>query len=465
MKKLTFPYLFLILLLTATSCNVLDQTSPNDVAQENLFKDAESLRSARIGMYSTLQNRYYYGGFYQLGLDCHSDDGSSGGFDITALDEFGARALTPSNIYVESMWIAIYNSINTANHILENVDKIQDPDLSQEERDDIKGEALFVRALGHFDLLRMFGEHWNLASAYGIPVVLKVQTPEDVPGRSTVAQTYTAIFNDLNDAETFVSDNNTSDGSFKGRGYITQKAVKALFARVYLYHGDKGQAASYAGQLINDAEFSLFDENTFTQIYTGRQSQESIFELVFDPQNRSSFNVLTYSRPDALRTEIFFLASEDLKNFFESRPGDRRAELLDYQNNDVSISPDGRTQKYRGEQLRDNPAYILRLAEMYLIRAEALGRLDGLADLNAIRTHRGLPALSEADVPDDASWMEAILNERRAEFNFEGQRYFDLARNGQVETVLGEAVQPVFPIPLREITATNGAISQYPGYQ
>ena len=144
-----------------------------------------------------------------------------------------------------------------------------------------------------------------------------------------------------------------------------------------------------------------------------------------------------------------------------------RAELLDYDENrnDVTIVPDGRTQKYRGEESRDNPAYILRLAEMYLIRAEALGRSAGLDDLNLIRTKRGMQPLTAADVPADADFLRAVLDERRAEFNFEGHRYFDLARTRQVGTVLNiEEFRSILPIPSNEIATGKGRMLQNPGY-
>jgi hypothetical protein len=106
-----------------------------------------------------------------------------------------------------------------------------------------------------------------------------------------------------------------------------------------------------------------------------------------------------------------------------------------------------------------------------MIRAEALGRTQGLADVNMIRTNRGLAALIAADVPDNDTYAQVVADEDRAEFNFEGHRYFDLARLGQVVNVLQPLTSTTittanscFPIPLREISATNGVVVQNPGY-
>lgn len=157
------------------------------------------------------------------------------------------------------------------------------------------------------------------------------------------------------------------------------------------------------------------------------------------------------------------MASEGLKTFFEGRPGDRRAELLDFVNNDPSILPDGRTQKYRGEVAKDNPAYIIRIAELYLIAAEAKGLAGGgLSELNALRTNRGLGA---ATANSEAAFQQLVADERLAELNFEGDRFFDLARTGKISDVLGvDQEKGVFPIPQRELIASKNQVKQNPGF-
>ncbi|HEX4850789.1 MAG TPA: RagB/SusD family nutrient uptake outer membrane protein, partial [Puia sp.] len=289
-------------------------------------------------------------------------------------------------------------------------------------------------------------------------IVNTAKTPKVPVARSSVDDSYKQILADLQQAI-------SSLNAYKGNQYASPSAAKALLARVYLYYGDNANAAAMATDVINDNNFSLFGPNDFTRIYTDKLTPESIFELKFDLQNPSTYNIVTYVRPDALRTEVQFLAAADLNNFFQNRPSDGRAVLVDFVNEDPSIMPDGRTQKYRGEATKDNSAYIIRLAEMYLIRAEALGRTPGgFADLNTIRTNRGMAVLTAGGVPDDASYLNAIMDERRAELNFEGHRLFDLARKGMVESVLGTGVNPIMPIPQREIEATNGVVVQNPGY-
>ena len=458
MKKI---YAFLILLLAAASCNILDQTSPNDVADDQVITSEDGANAALIGLYNSLQARDYYGGYYPLIADLYSDVGTDGGFDNVALDEISILEVTTSNIIVENTWLAIYYTIATANAIITQIDDVDDPDFTADERDHIKGQALAIRALAHFDLLRMFGEHWNSNSAYGVPVVLKVQKSSDVALRNSVAESYSAILGDLDEAAGLLLSDDRS------KEFINPMAVAGLKARVNLYAGNNAAAITAATTVIDDGAYALLDETSFTDMYTSPYlSDESIFELTFNVQNRSAFNATTFSRPEALRTEVLFLAEAAMADFFAGRPGDARADLLDFTNNDVSILPDGRTQKYRGEENRDNPAYILRLADIYLIRAEARGLAHGgLADLNEVRTHRGLTALNSGDFANETEFLEAVLDERKAELNFEGTRMFDLARTGNVNAVLGiPAFRSIFPIPFREIVATKGLIDQNPGY-
>lgn len=451
------------LLLTSSmmlSCQKLDVNSPNDVATEQVFKNADGLRSALTGLYNNLQQRDYYGAYYPLMSDLNSDVATAGGYDIPALNEIGAHAVTASNLYVERMYLAMYACIANANAIIGAVDGISDPNLSAEEKSSIKGQALAIRGMIHFDALRMFGYHWDAASSYGIPVVTTVQQAADIVQRSTVGASYTAILKDLTDANTLL------DGSSIEAKYASQLFVKALLARVYLYQKDFAKAASFAEEVINDGTYSLLDAGSFATIYSGRLSSESIFELSFDAQNQSAYNGTTYVRPDALRTEVFFLASQSLKAFFEGRPTDKRSELVDFVNNDPGILPEGRTQKYRGEVSKDNPAFMMRIAEMYLIAAEAKKLAGGgLEYLNTLRENRGMDALTDADVPDEAAFLQAVLDERLAELNFEGHRFFDLARYQKIQDVLGvDNTNAVFPIPLRELLATKQQLTQNPGF-
>jgi starch-binding outer membrane protein, SusD/RagB family len=461
MKK--FILLICAFLTCAPACNFLDQTSPNDVNVEGAIKDAASAEAALIGIYSALQNSDYYGGLFPLMTEPLCDNATTGGYDFIDLDQLGQKTLTADNLYAAQFWVAAYRVIANCNHLIEALSSLRDPQLSEQRQSNISGQARAIRALAHFDLLRTYGEHWDLNSVKGIPIITTIQTIEDRPVRASVREVYNFIENEL------VSARSQSDYNLESSQYVNYATCSALLSRVCLYSGKLSQANQFAlDALVNTIfDYTLLPADQYDNIFNNRQTTESIFELKFDAQNRSDFNGLTYARADALRPEVNFMANQQLEAFFVGRTGDVRANLVDFNpdNNDASIQPDGRSQKYRGEDVKDNPAYICRAAELYLIRAEANGYPDGLEYLNTLRTYRGLNALTVADVPDTESFTTAILDERRAELNFEGHYYYDLARTRRFSAATGadEHLQ-IFPIPNREIQATGGTLKQNEGY-
>jgi starch-binding outer membrane protein, SusD/RagB family len=463
MKKITTKsiILFCVSLLALTACDFLELESPNDLDAGTYFTKPEHAENALIGLYSTMQSPSYYGGNYLLVSEPLAGNSITGGFDNINVDEFGFQAVTATNIIVEDMWFSIYNVVANTNRLIEGLSNI--PGMDATRKDEIEGQARFIRALAHFDLLRYFGEHWDASSQYGIPVVENVQKLGDVQPRATVAGSYNFIITELENALTLVNQDD------RDQAFVNASTVRALLARVYFYNKEYAEAIEQATAVINDGAYSLLASGEYGTIFSNRQTTESIFELAFDSQNRSRYNGLTYSRPEATNTEVNFIAADTLSGFFEDaeRAGDVRSALVDFNpsNNDLTIA--GRTQKYRGEATEDNPAYVIRLAEMYLILAEAKGRVEGLDDLNTLRTQRGLAALLPGDVADDLAYQVLLLQEIRAEFNFEGHLYFNYARMEKIEPggLLDlESFRAILPIPLREITTTNEVVSQNPGY-
>lgn len=453
--QLTISLISLIILPT---CSFLDQTSPNDIPAADAITDAASAEAAVVGIYSAMQQNGYYGETYLLAGEGHTDNATTGGYQVLSLDQIGNRNLTGANVIVEDMWTSIYRVIANCNYVLRALPNAADLEPAQSKH--LEGQVRALRALAHFDLLRYFGEHWNNNSAFGIPIIQSIPSISEQPTRSSVAQTYQFVQSELAKAAALL-DKTQTDSHF-----ITYWAVQALRARVSLYQKDMANASRLASEVIDSGSFTLLDSESYVPSFSARQTSESVFELGFDTQNRSGYNAATFNRSDAIRPELSYLASRDLHEFFDARPGDVRALLLNFDPaaNDPTILPDGRSQKYRGESTRDNPAFILRYAELFLIRAEAAGRPSGLADLNYLRTHRGLLKLQPTDLSSDVEWQQALLDERRAEFHFEGHRYFDLARTGKTSDVLGiDAFRRIFPLPIRELAA-NPSLSQNPGY-
>src|SRR5450755_1729538 len=136
-----------LVLISVSSCTkVLDVSSPNAVDDASVFTSFSGLQNARIGMYSTLQDKNYYGGSFALISECYTDHGTTGGYDVIDLNEIAARAVTPTNLYAQNIYLAIYNSIYTANKIINNINNV--PNVPADQKSNILGEALFVRAMG-----------------------------------------------------------------------------------------------------------------------------------------------------------------------------------------------------------------------------------------------------------------------------------------------------------------------------
>ncbi|MBU6169423.1 MAG: RagB/SusD family nutrient uptake outer membrane protein [Bacteroidetes bacterium] len=448
--------IYLILLTFLPSC--LDESSPNFLNAEETIVDGASAEAAVIGLYSAMQQSGYYGEAFLLTSEGHTDNATTGGYQNLSLDQIGNREVTGVNVISESIWTAIFRVIANANLILKFLPAIDDLDIRQ--KNHLEGEVRAIRAMAHFDLLRYYGEHWNINSTAGIPVIQSPQGLKDRPARASVLASYQFIISEMSKAAGLI------DQQIKDKAFINIHTINALLARIYLYRGENEKAVEHATKVIASGDFQLLDAVRYQDVFRTKLSTESIFELLFDSQNRSGYNGSTYSRTDALRSELNYLAAKNLEDFFKGRPGDVRGLLLNFStnDNDATILPDGRTQKYRGETTRDNPAFIIRYAEMFLIRAEALGNIKGLADLNFLRQKRGLAVLTPGQVSTAEDFLLAILNERRAELNFEGHRYFDLARKRKINSVLNISdFRSVFPIPNREMIA-NPNLKQNPGY-
>ncbi len=450
--------LLLTLIASFTACNLLDEQSPNEIPALDAIKNGASAEAALYGIYNSMQQKGYYGGQFALIGEAMTDNAATGGYQVISLDELGNKAVTPANVLTEELWLSAYRVVANCNGLLTALPKVSDLALARKK--DIEGQARAIRALAHFDLLRYFGEHWKANSTFGVPIVTTVQTINDRPARATVGAVYKVVTDELTAALGLL------DAAKETPQYVNVQTVNALLARVYLYQKQMAKAAEYATKVINSKKYDLLDAKDYGTVFSGRRTSESIFELAFDVQNKSAYNGLTYARDEAARPEVNFMASADLNDFFtNTRSGDIRATLVNFDStaNDLTIQPNGRTEKYRGEDIRDNPAYIIRLAEMYLIRAEAKGKVDGLADINALRAKREIYLLLPAMVLTDDAFRTAILEERRAEFNFEGHRLFDLARLQRLKTDIGIAdFRSIAPIPGREIKAAG--LTQNVGY-
>jgi hypothetical protein len=433
MKK--FKILALSLALLTFGCEEFLEKAPYDIITDNIvILSIEDAETALLGAYSALQSAEAYGNQTIGSTGTLSDELiHSGSFPTVA--EFDNNAVLPSNVTLQNLWAAYYAGLYRANVVIERTEPLT---ADQDLKDQIIGEAKFLRALMHFDLVKLFG---------GIPYA---NTSDLATLRSldrTPAETvYANIIADLNEAITLL------DGIDHGNNKRANDWVaKAMLARVQLYAGNTAQAGTLANDVIENGPYSL--EANYADVFAG-DSEEVLFEIFFSVQDQ---NGLAFWLREDGRWE--YAPSPQLVAAFEVN--DDRADMIE------PHSQGGfQAAKYTDRATGTDQTVVLRLAEMYLIRAEAnIGNAQADDDVNEIRNRAGLGDISGVDLDD-------ILQERFVELCFEGHRWNDLVRTGRANTIMA-VVNPtnwqntdvLMPIPQREIQQNPTLVGkQNPGY-
>ena len=438
--KLRFLIPTLILAIATSACSKELATEPHDqVLASQAIVDAQTARAALAGAYAGLQSLGYYGRNLEIIGDLPSDNAIwSGTFQY--LGDIGRRAIKADNTTTTSVWTAIYAVIARSNMILAKVPSLTD--LSTDEKNEILGEAYFLRALSCHNLVKYWG---------GVPLPLQpilVATDASKYPRVDAAQVYTQILADLTQAGQLIT--NTSDTR-----QATVMAVHAIRSRVLFYKGD------YQGAL-DEANIVLAGRDTLVENYpdlftpTGTNTSEDIFRVAFTPVQ---YNEMGYYYLGAGRREL--QPSTNLNNAYES--GDVRKSW--------TVQPRG-SRNLQGTKFPTTVGaehlHVIRLAEVVLIKAEALARLTQLpaavSEYNKVRVRAHLtPHVLGVDVTTPADVLAAIEKERRLELALEGDRWPDLVRLGEATTLLGiPAFRALFPIPASDVN--TAALTQNPGY-
>ncbi len=445
MKTILTLWLLALAVFLGACDDFLDKPPQTSVAAEEAISSPASARAAIIGAYANLAAGY--GQAYTVYPDLLADNLAHNG-SFTDLGQLNNHTYLPDNGSVASLWRSLYQGINRANHVIDQVPRVNAPGFTDQKS--ILAEAKFIRALNYFHLVRYWGD---------VPlVVTPTRTAADVGvSRSPQAQVYQRIETDLEEA--------TPDLPEAAPGRATQAAAKALRARVALHRQDYATAAALCGEIIESKRFSLV--SSYRLLFETKNTVESVLELQYDPV--SSNGLAFWFLPTSLggRNEVGPRgAGSTLESAYE--PGDRRK--------DASISPgnlllDGRTfpagtgiKYYRGT--RDDNVPVIRYAEVLLTRAEALAQLgnreESLALVNQIRQRAGLDVLESMD---HNSLLLAIERERRVELAMEGHRWFDLIRTGRAQAVLGiqDPTKLLLPIPQQDLLV-NPNLTQNEGY-
>ena len=363
--------------------------------------------------------------------------------------------LTEDNSTIQGRWNEFYKFIYSCNSVIEGLTKSQS--LTDSLAVQFEGEARFIRAWMYFYLVNLWGD---------VPLALTsdYQTNSLLP-RTSSDKIYSQILDDLLDAREFLSDNYPSDTRVRPN----KASANSLLARVYLHLEDWDNAESEASKVIEDGRYTL--ENSLNDVFL-IESQEAIWQLQSLVPIVGTYDALRFiltRRPSSgisLRPELI--------STFE--PGDKRLE--EWTGSVISDSetfyfPNKYTERFLfGGATRTQYKIVFRLAEIYLIRAEARARLGNILgaqdDVNIIRQRAGLLPIT---VSDQSAILSAIAQEKRIELFTElGLRWLDLKRTGRATEVLSpikpgwQETDELYPVPLQEFLNNPNLGQQNPGY-
>lgn len=459
MKKIYIKKGIIIAFLAifTTSCdNKLEFEPRQNIDASTALESSSDIRSAVIGAYSIMGGGALYGTNLNILPELLGSDNYVrwvGTFQTYR--QVANRAMLPNNADVTRTWVQAYSAINNVNNVLENLDKVSDA----AEKSTYEGEALWVRGIMHFELVRLYALPYDNATAgansqLGIPLSISAVKTEETAAvkgrRNSVEEVYTQVIADLTAAISKLPEDN---------GVRADKYTALAFrSRVYLGMGKYAEALEDANTIIANPRFRL--SATLESVFSNKRTSEAIFEIEQNDQNNAG------------------TANDGLTTFYASLVGIGRADLrvnAAFQSLYSATDARGKDLIYTGVGARPGNLYtgkwktfgqnipVIRLAEMYLTRAECnlrLGSFVGntpLADVNTVRTRSGAAPLISVT-------LNAILFERQLELAFEGSRIHDLKRTkGTTGTFAFNSPLLVFPIPEREIRA-NSELIQNPGY-
>ncbi|WDF70055.1 RagB/SusD family nutrient uptake outer membrane protein [Sphingobacterium oryzagri] len=448
---------FMLVVLFSGCDKFLDKQPENMVSVDVLFSDLEGTKAALTGIYTSMFETNYYNGARMLYPEITAGNVANISTNRANYLDVYSFTVEAQNSSMNNLYAQLYTSLYSLNNIILNTPKLSD--ASAREQNELLAQAYGLRALHHFDLVQLFAQPYTYTpNAAHLGIVLAT-TPIYVSNanisRSTVAQVYAQIEEDLQRAREHFE---LSQSIFLGSRsqYMNRSAVIALQARVALQKGDWNQAATYSNEVIN-GDFRLYTNQQYTDAWKNAGGSETILEVAA-PSSFAGESLGNFYVPGSSMYQ--FGVSQDL--------------LRLYSDNDIRKS--GAVLKYPTYGTAATSVKIIRLTEMYLIRAEAFaenGEIEkALVDLNTIRS-RGDFYASAFTTTSQTALVSEILKERRRELAFEGFYFFDLMRRGlSVERSDCEGLNCnlsypsdkfVLPLPQQSVNA-NAKLIQNPGY-
>lgn len=431
-------------MLLFTACEDLEQFPPN-IASSNSLTDFEGVLNAAYF--------YQHGSATPMAVmgDFRADNALMLEPPYTEFDAYGPDLTAMEDQFFSPFYTALYKSILSANNVIENSKVATEV-----------GEAKFLRGLSYFKLVRVFGD---------VPVNLTATpstTDPSILTRQPASSIYTnVIIPDLEDAIAALAPEITE-------GRASKYAAQGMLGKVYMQIGDFASAQPHLAAVVNGAASAGISlQDNFADIFGVDNDLNP--EIIYATQISSSISdeygfSEFWSWSAGLDTKSLTPLDEDLIDAFDASDEAsgatdlRRAVTID---EGLMSSP-----KFPQTGGPDHDWIELRLADVMLMYAESLNETGSSAEsvldlLDPIRTRAGLPALDHTVLNTQALVRQAIQDERRLELAFEGQRWFDLVRTGTVDAEMGQTIDSryhLFPIPVSEVLASFGVITQNAGY-
>lgn len=499
--KIFILFSFIVLISSACRKTFLPSTA---IDETSALSNAGDIETATIGTYALFKNEGYVRSGHFL-MEYPSDEiaqGQNSSDDLTRVYRYTHLV---TSTHPALFWEQAYKAASAANRIISVI-----PDDAAADMRQLKGENLFIRAMMHFNLVRIFGRPYTQGAGNnpGVPILKETLTEQEklTIARSTVKEVYDFVIADLIKASQLMSVN-------KSNSFATKEASLALLSRVYLYKEDNAAAADYASRVIGSTtpganasgRYTLMQGTGYQNYFRGAPdgNTETIFcirHIKTEDRGYSAIGSMYFSGDASgnAQNQAFsgwgeLYASKKIVDFVSANPADlRNSFYTPYKVNGVvqlnnKLTPNTPMNYINKFSLQEgivnlsSPVY-LRLAEMYLNRAEASAKLGNaqaaLDDVNVIRRRAGAPVHTLASIATSGKTiLNIVLEERWLELSFEGHRAYDLFRNNLpvvrdypgshvVNGNINQIVPPgdnrvVFFIPQAEIDK-NGKLTQNP---
>lgn len=453
----TIYILALIATMTlSTACSgFLDDISPRHAIPQSALSD-EDLEKLLNGVYATMEN-YTFSFWWNDDIQGENFDAGPGGSQITDPCEM-SPSHTNQSVNILSLWRNSFTSLHQVNFLVESFEAAENK------------ETAFMKKLGGTAYYFRAAIYYKLASHYGNVPILRKRSNEVVP-ISPEAQVWAFIEEDLGKAIGLLS-------KADSKWYVSSDAANALAARVALFQNKMAEAAGYADAVLQNTGFSLtstsmdFSKNWISE----SPSSEIVFAYVNNSRASSPLNFTLYVN-DTDGSWNYAASDWCYANLFADdnslqRKGDIRlsATFTTKDPNRIIKYPNGVYQLAETPDYTATPIIVTRISEMYLVKAEALGKTNGAATLVEFLKKRYATVPTEAAIKalSDKDYQTLILDERRREFFAEGMRWQDIKRTNRLElleTLDGRTHLMYYPIPQDEIDmAGREAYPQNPGY-